>query len=35
MSIKTHKQVEMFSLKLVDMGHMIIKACEHRGVCDN
>ena len=35
MSIKTHKQVEMFSLKHVDMGHMIIKACERRSVCDN
>ena len=35
MRIKTHKQVEMFSLKHVDMGHMIIKACEHRSVCDN
>ena len=35
MSIKAYKQVEMFSLKHVDMGHMIIKACEHRSVCDN
>ena len=35
MRIKTHKHVEMFPLKPVDMGHMIIKACEHRSVCDN
>ena len=35
MRIKTHKQVEMFLLKHVDIGHMIIKACEYRSVCDN
>ena len=35
MSIKTHKQVEMFSSKNIDMGHMIIKTCERRSVCDN
>ena len=35
MSNKVYKQVEMFPSKHVDVGHMIIKTCEHTCVCDN